>query len=295
MVDHGHVEREPAVGQIERQGAHAAAVHGEQVDDELVLVELHAAAHAGRLRQGAGHLAAGGVAAGVHHAAHRVRALAAEHDLAVDAVEARADLHELAHAVRALADQHAHGLRVAQAGAGVDRVLEVQLGRVGLAEGGGDAALGEEGRGVVRGWPWSAARRASGARRPMAAVRPAIPPPSTSTSKLAAHAAAASGGWRCRDAAWPCRQPPATAQRSPACGPTSGRWRARCHRSISPPRRTALTAWPLGAAWRRAPRRRRPACRAPATRSPASGTSTNARAAMRGCGSVSSGSSDSTS
>ena len=80
--DHRHVEGQAAVVEVQRERADAASVHGEQVDDELVLVELHAAAHAGRLGEGARHLAAGGVAAGVHHARHRVRALAAEDDLA---------------------------------------------------------------------------------------------------------------------------------------------------------------------------------------------------------------------
>ena len=148
--DHRQVQRVLAVGQVERQRADAAAVDGEQVDDELVFVELHAAAQPGRLGQRARDLAAGGVAAGVQHAAHRVRALAAEHDLAVLPVEAGADLHELAHAVGTFVDQHAHGFGVAQAGAGVDRVLVVQLGRVGFAEGRGDAALGEEGRRIVQ-------------------------------------------------------------------------------------------------------------------------------------------------
>ena len=65
---HGDVEREPAVGEIERERADAAAVDREQVDDELVLVELHAAAQAGRLGQGARDLAAGGVTARVDDA-----------------------------------------------------------------------------------------------------------------------------------------------------------------------------------------------------------------------------------
>ncbi len=108
--DHRQVQRVLAVGQVERQGADAAAVDREQVDDELVLVELHAAAHPGRLGQRARDLATGRVAAGVEHAPHRVRALPAEHDLAVLAVEPRADLDELADAVGALVDQHPHGL-----------------------------------------------------------------------------------------------------------------------------------------------------------------------------------------
>ena len=51
--------------------------------------------------------------------------------------------------VRPLGDEHAHRLLVAQPGARVDRVLEVQLRRVGVAHGGGDAALREEGVGLV--------------------------------------------------------------------------------------------------------------------------------------------------
>ena len=139
-----------AVGEIERETADAATVHGEQVDDELVLVELHAAAHTGRLGQRAGDLAAGGVATGMQDAADRVRALPAEHDLAVLAVEPGTDLDQLPDPVGALVDEHPDGLGIAQPGAGVDRVLEVQLGGVGLTEGRGDAALGEEGRRVIQ-------------------------------------------------------------------------------------------------------------------------------------------------
>src|SRR5664280_1686067 len=149
--DHGDVEREAAVVEVESERPHAAPVHGEQVDDELVLVELDPAAHAGGLGEGARHLAAGRVAAGVDDARHRVRALAPEDDLALYLVEARADLHELSHAVRALIDEDAHRLLVAEAGAGVDGVLEVELGGVRRAQSRGDAALGEEGRRVVEG------------------------------------------------------------------------------------------------------------------------------------------------
>ena len=148
--DHGQIQRVLAVGEVEREGADAAPVDGQQIDGELVLVELHAAADPSRLRQGAGDLAAGGVAAGVGHPADGVRALAAEHDLAVLAIEPRADLDQLAHAVGALVHEHPDGFGVAQTRAGVDRVLKVQVGGVGFAQGGGDAALGEEGRGVVQ-------------------------------------------------------------------------------------------------------------------------------------------------
>ena len=141
---HRHVEVELPVVEAHRQRADAAPVQREQVDDELVLVELDAAADLGRLGQGARDLAAGGVAAGVNDARHRVRAFAPQHDLAVHAVEVGADLHELAHAVRALVDEHPDRVLVAEPGAGLDRVLEVEVRRVGLAERGGDAALGEE-------------------------------------------------------------------------------------------------------------------------------------------------------
>ena len=148
--DHRQVQRVLAVGEVERQGADATPVDGQQIDGELVFVELHATADPGRFRQGARDLAAGRVAAGVQPPGDRVRALAAEHDLAVLAVEPRADLDQLADAVGALVDEHSDGVGVAKARAGVDRVLKMQVGGVGLAQSGGDAALGKEGRRVVQ-------------------------------------------------------------------------------------------------------------------------------------------------
>ena len=231
--DHGQVQRVLAVVEVEREGADAAAVDGEQVDHELVLVELHAAAHAGRLGQRAGDLAAGGVAAGVGHPAHRVRALAAEHDLAVLPVEARADLDELAHPVGALVHEHPDGFGVAQAGAGVDRVLEVQLGRVGLAQGRGDAALGEEGGGVVQaglGQQADAPAACRGDRRREAGDAAA----QHEHVELAAQQRPRRAGWRCRAAA-----PGSRGVRSGARAGEAALVARSMVVVISPPRRTA--------------------------------------------------------
>ena len=91
-------------------------------------------------------LGAGRVAARVHDPSQRVAALAGEEQLDAGVgtlgVEARAERGELAHAVGPLVDEHADRVDVAQARARVQRVGEVQLGRVGLGERGRDAALG---------------------------------------------------------------------------------------------------------------------------------------------------------
>ena len=58
----------------------------------------------------------------------------------------RAERGELADAVGALGHEHLHRLDVAQPGAGRERVGEVQLGRVGRGQRGGDAALRVAGR-----------------------------------------------------------------------------------------------------------------------------------------------------
>ncbi len=62
------------------------------------------------------------------------------------AVEHRAERDELVDPCRALVDEHAHGVDVAQPGAGAERVGEVEVGGVVVAaEDGGDAALGPSG------------------------------------------------------------------------------------------------------------------------------------------------------
>ncbi len=111
---------------------------------------------------------AGGVAAGVDDAGLAVGALTAQGDLAVQGVEGDAEADEVGDAVGGLLGQDAGGLDVDEAGASGDGVLEVQLGRVALADGGGDAALGVAGVALVDGAlgehqdaPCSRARRAA--------------------------------------------------------------------------------------------------------------------------------------
>ena len=71
---------------------------------------------------------AGGVAAGVDDAGAAVRALPAQRHHAVDAVERHAEAHEVGDAVGRLVREDVRRLRVDEPGAGVDRVLVVQLG-----------------------------------------------------------------------------------------------------------------------------------------------------------------------
>jgi hypothetical protein len=84
---------------------------------------------------------AGRIAAGVEDARPAVRAFAPERDLAVDAIERHAEAHEVADALSGLADENARGLFVDQARARLDRVAQVQLGRVARPDGGRDPAL----------------------------------------------------------------------------------------------------------------------------------------------------------
>ncbi len=94
----------------QRDRAHAAAAVHEQIDHELVLVHLHPSARGDHLRQGARHHAAGGVAAGMHDARHRVRAFSAQDEPAVALVELGTQPLQLTDAGRTLFHQHAHGL-----------------------------------------------------------------------------------------------------------------------------------------------------------------------------------------
>ena len=86
---------------------------------------------------------------GVHDAVGRVAALAPEVERAVGgAVEVGAERDELAHAAGSLADHHLHHVRVAEAGAGHERVGDV-VGRVVVrVHHGRDAALGVVGVGL---------------------------------------------------------------------------------------------------------------------------------------------------
>ena len=98
----------------------------------------------------AGHHAAGGVAAGAHHAGDGMGALGGEDELAVATVELGAQLLQLPHPGRALFHQHPHRVVVAEAHPGLERVLEMQFRRVVVADGRRDASLGQEGGGLVQ-------------------------------------------------------------------------------------------------------------------------------------------------
>ena len=100
------------------------------------------ARQAGEAAQGELDVGAGGVAAGVEHARPAVGALAAQRDLAVDAVERHAEADEVGDAVGRLIGQDVRRLLVDEAGAGGYRVREVKRGRVAGPHGRGDAALG---------------------------------------------------------------------------------------------------------------------------------------------------------
>ena len=92
--------------------------------------------------EGGLYLGAGGVASGVQDARHAVGRLAGEGDLPVEGVEGDAEFDQVGDAVGGFLGKDAHGFFVAQPGAGGDGVLEVQLGGIHHADGGGDASLG---------------------------------------------------------------------------------------------------------------------------------------------------------
>ena len=96
-------------------------------------------------------LGAGGRAAGVHHPRHRVPALPGQGQPARGVeVEHRAQGDQVLHPAGALVDEDAHGVDVAQAGAGGQGVGQVEVGGVGVAaQHGGDAPLGPAGGGLV--------------------------------------------------------------------------------------------------------------------------------------------------
>ncbi len=126
-----------------RPHAHAAAALDQQVEREPAL--QHGAGRAvGRVDEGPLDLGAGGGPAGVHDARPGVAPLAGERQQSGGlAVELDAERDQLVHTPGALVDQNAHGLLVAQACPGRQRVGEVQVGRVLVgAEHRGNAALG---------------------------------------------------------------------------------------------------------------------------------------------------------
>ncbi len=136
-----HVQGDPA----------GPAVGGaQQVQHEGVLDQPDPRVAADRGVQGALHLGAGRVAAGVHDPVRPVAALAGQHQRAVRvAVELGAPADQLPDPRRALLDQHLHGLRVAEPDPGDLGVVGVRLGGVQRVEDPGDPALRPAGGAVV--------------------------------------------------------------------------------------------------------------------------------------------------
>ena len=94
-------------------------------------------------------LGAGLVAVRVDDAVLRVRRLASQLQMAGGIeIEVGAGDLQLAHARRPFFDEHLHGGRVAERGAGGQRVAPMELRRIAGAERGGDAALRVGGRAV---------------------------------------------------------------------------------------------------------------------------------------------------
>ena len=82
-----------------------------------------------------------GVAAGVKDARHAVRALTSQGDLPVHRVERDAPLDQAGDAIGPLPGEHGHGVRITQAGAGLQGIPLVQGRRVARPDRRRDAAL----------------------------------------------------------------------------------------------------------------------------------------------------------
>ncbi len=163
--------------------AHAAREAGidDDLGDERVIDGVDRRQRADAIPEHAADLAAGRVAC-MQDAADAVRGLAAERQPPSRVeVELRAPLDQLTDVGRTVLDQHADRLFVAEAVAGADRIRRVQRGAVVVAHRRGDAALRVAGvafGGCRLGEDEDAARGA----RPMAARRPATPPPTITKS-----------------------------------------------------------------------------------------------------------------
>ena len=140
----------PARRRVERVHADAPAALDDELDREAPLAHLDQVERVHRGDERPLDLGAGRVAAGVHDARQRVAALARERSAAVAPSPVRSNTAPSAMSSRTrpgpFGDEHPHRVDVAQPGAGGERVGEVQLGRVGLVERGGDATLRVPGR-----------------------------------------------------------------------------------------------------------------------------------------------------
>ena len=131
-----------------REDDDAAAFTGldDQVDDQGALEDLDRGGAGGAAERGLD-LFAGTGAGGVQDPRHRMGRFESAEQFAGPHVEVDAGIDEAADGVGAFVHQGAHDRRVAEAGAGGDGVLEVQIGVVVDAGGDGDAALGVVGVG----------------------------------------------------------------------------------------------------------------------------------------------------
>ena len=100
--------------------------------------------------EGALHLSAGGVTAGVHDAANRMPTLASQRPLAGRAlVEPRAVGDQIGHRTVAVGDDGTHRVLITKSRSGNDRVAHMRLdGIIGVGQHHGDTALGVEGGGL---------------------------------------------------------------------------------------------------------------------------------------------------
>ena len=136
------VDEGPVVGDAgDPQADDRAVGRAQRLEGDGVLEHLDAAGAQGA-GEGAGHLGAAGVTAGVHDPVAAVTALAGERRAAVGGeVESGPEPLELGDGVGRLLDEGADGVLVAEPGAGDEGVLHVQVGVVVGAEDGGQPAL----------------------------------------------------------------------------------------------------------------------------------------------------------
>ena len=136
---------------VDGEDADAAPTVDEQVEGERALEQ-----HRSRLSHGIDQrpfdLHPRGGTARVEDARVTVPALSGEQVLAtVVAVEHGAERDQFVDASRTLVDENADGFEVAEAGASVERVRQMEVGRIGVsAEHRGDAALGPAGRRLLQ-------------------------------------------------------------------------------------------------------------------------------------------------
>jgi hypothetical protein len=120
--------------------AHSSLVQV-KIGGEFKLADRNAGKGFGFRVQGAENFASGGVAMCVQNAIAAVCALPAKSKFGALAVELRAPLDQLLNAIGGIFDKDGCRLRVTQAVAGVERVLQMKADFIFIAERSGDPAL----------------------------------------------------------------------------------------------------------------------------------------------------------